>query len=65
MQPLELAALKFWNAANFHRRAPDRDQTNARKVLIEAAACRFGPIRKRAIAILKEIAHDAEPASAD
>ena len=33
MTQLELAALKFWNAAAYTRRAPDRDQTTAKKIL--------------------------------
>lgn len=33
MTSIELAALKFWNAAVFTRRAPERDQTTANKIL--------------------------------
>ena len=65
MPPIELAALKFWNAASFHRRAPDRDQANAMKVLRSLALDRTlpGAIRKRASEIItKGYTHDAEPA---
>lgn len=33
MSRLELAALKFWNASLFARRAPERDQTAAQTIL--------------------------------
>ena len=62
MPPLDLAALQFWNAAKFHRRAPGRDQTNARKVLIQLSASGPANIRERAITILKEIASHDQPA---
>ena len=65
MPPIEFAALKLWNAAKFHRRAPDRDQTNAMKVLRSLALDRTlpGAIRKRASEIItKGYTHDAEPA---
>lgn len=62
MPPLDLAALQFWNAATFHRRAPDRDQANARGILIKLAASTFPAIRARSITILKEISHNDQPA---
>jgi hypothetical protein len=65
MSPLEVAALKFWNAAIFHRRAPARDQTIADRILIDAARSDFTPIRLRAIQILKEQPHVAEPSRAE
>jgi hypothetical protein len=65
MSPRELATLKFWNAAVFIRRAPDRSPAVARQVLAEAARCDFQPIRDRAVSILKGTNHDAEPARAE
>ena len=65
MPPIELAVLKFWNAASFHRRAPDRDQTNAMKVLRSLALDRTlpGAIRKRASEIIiKGYTNEPEPA---
>lgn len=53
MTKVELSALQFWNAAKFHRRAPDRDQTNARKILAKLASSPTKTIRERAITILK------------
>lgn len=49
MQGFELAALKFWNAANFRRRAdPHRDQRYAMKCLLELTNSKFPAIKKRA-----------------
>ena len=53
MTPRELATLKFWNAAIFIRRAPDRSPTVARRVLAEVSLSDFQPIRDRATSILK------------
>jgi hypothetical protein len=53
MSPRELATLKFWNAAVFIRRAPDRSPTVALRILAEAALSDFQPIRDRAVSILK------------
>lgn len=65
MSPRELITLKFWNAAVFIRRAPDRSPTIALRVLAEAAQSEFETIRHRAVQILKGIPHDAEPSRAE
>lgn len=54
MSPRELSALKFWNAAVFIRRAPDRDRTIAYAIIDELAMSEFTPIRNRAEQILKD-----------
>lgn len=61
MTPFENQALQFWNAARFHRRAPDRDQSIALKVLRFLARSNFPPICARADEILK--GHTDEPAT--
>jgi len=55
---LEDLTFQFWNAAKFHRRAPDRDQENARKALGNVAIKSHSRRHHRAVAILKEIYHD-------
>ena len=59
MTDLETLTVQFWNAAKFHRTAPDRDQANARKVLGNVAIHSHGKLHSRAVAILKEFDHDS------
>lgn len=56
MTTLELAALKFWNAAVFTRRAPERDQTTAKTILRRLAQDRETPppVKHRAALIIIE-----------
>lgn len=48
-------ARKFWSAAYFYRRAPDRDRTNAVKVLLAISIATTGPVQRRAATLMKEI----------
>jgi hypothetical protein len=57
---LENLTLQFWSAAHFHRRAPDRDQTSARKVLGNVAIHATGRLRHQAVAALKEFDQAAQ-----
>jgi len=54
MPSIDLATLKFWNAALFTRRAPDRDQNLARRVLVDVAKHSTGTLHQRATELLKE-----------
>ncbi|MDW9880472.1 hypothetical protein GOA90_25120 [Sinorhizobium meliloti] len=49
------AAFKFWNAANFHRRATQRDQTTAIAILRKIAETAPGKVQGRAADLLREI----------
>lgn len=55
MMGLELAALQFWNAAKFSRRAPDRDQSSAIRILYHLTKTAPQQIKIRALQTLKEI----------
>lgn len=50
---LATLTLQFWNASHFHRRAPNRDQANARKVLVNVAIHSTGRLRHQAVAMLQ------------
>lgn len=54
---------KFWCAAYFYRRAPDRDTSMAVKVLEHVATTTTGAVRDRAETMLREIygTDDTEP----
>lgn len=54
MPDLDLQALRFWNAALFHRQAPERNQSIADRLIREAAQSTHPSIRQRAEEILKE-----------
>ncbi len=55
MTDLAALTLQFWNAAQFHRRAPERDQTNVRPVLGNVAIHAAGKLHDRAVELLNEI----------
>lgn len=57
---------KFWCAAYFYRRAPDRDRSLAVRVLEQVNLTATGKVQFRADALLREIDshHDHQPASA-
>ena len=52
--PISLEAQRFWNAAIFMRRAPDRDQTIAIKIIDRLARSPFEPLRTRALEMMKD-----------
>ena len=54
MTRIDLATLKFWNAALFIRRAPDRDQNLAQRVLRDVAKTTTGTLHQRATELMKE-----------
>lgn len=51
---------KFWSAAFFLRRAPDRNRSIPIKVLEQVARTTTGRVHDRAITLLKDI-NDDEP----
>jgi len=55
MIPKERAALHFWNAASFYRRAPYRDRSNAITVLQHVSDTGTGIVRERARELLRTI----------
>lgn len=55
LSEIRLEAQRFWNAAIFIRRAPDRDQSIAVKIIERTARSKHKPLRERAIQILKEV----------
>lgn len=63
MSPLELATLKFWNAAVFVRRAPERCQSISTRILQEAAVSDHQKLRDRATDILKGTTDVRKPAN--
>lgn len=62
-------ARKFWSAANFYRRAQNRDQTTAIAIIRKIAETATGKVQGRAADLLKEIDNgpgpDKQPTSRD
>lgn len=54
MSGLDLATRRFWSAALFARRAPERNQEYARAILKDIAANATGPLQERAAELVKE-----------
>lgn len=57
---LDDSTRKFWSAAYFYRRAQDRDQSLAVKVLEQVARSTTGRVYERAITLLEEIDNDSK-----
>ncbi|MGJ5032256.1 hypothetical protein ACQR1I_35840 [Bradyrhizobium sp. HKCCYLS2038] len=53
-------ARRFWSAAFYYRRAPDRDRSTAVMVLTDLSTSASGIVQSRAADIMKEIANDAD-----
>jgi hypothetical protein len=60
MTSLSDDARKFWNAALFIRRAPDRDLGLALKVLEQLSRTTTGKVRNRTETLLKDMAHGTD-----
>jgi len=54
MASIDLSTLKFWNAALFIRRAPERDQSIAQRVLRDVVKHSTGTLNQRATELMKE-----------
>lgn len=63
MTPTEATAHKFWHAATFIRRAPERNPDTAIAILIGVTKSTSETLRQRALEILKEI--QSEPGRND
>lgn len=58
MTPLATEAKRLWSAAFFYRRAPERDQTIAIRILTDLTQSRFSKIAGPARSLLEEIDHE-------
>ena len=58
MTPREQATLNFWHAAILMRRAPDREQSTAVKIVVRLSASRYEPLRQRAVEIMRGLSSD-------
>lgn len=65
LRPIDHEARRFWSAALFCRRMPARDQTLARRILVNLMQSEFAPIRTRATAILKGPANESDRPCSD
>ena len=54
MPPLRELTAQFWAAAIYSRRAPDRDQRHAQRILRAVARTATGPLKLRALELIKE-----------
>lgn len=54
MPPLRELTAQFWAAAIYSRRAPDRDQRHAQRILRAVARTATGPLQQRAKELIRE-----------
>lgn len=61
MPPLRELTAQFWAAALYSRRAPNRDQRHAQRILRRIAKTAPGPLKKRALDLIREEKTDEAP----
>lgn len=54
MRPLRELTAQFWAAAVYSRRAPERDQRHAQRILRAIANAAPSPLKERASALIKD-----------